>query len=160
MASSRLPISLDAVQHTVYIMLAFTSILIFARIAAQIVLRKRPEASDYLLGASVILYLVLCTLYLTMLPRLYKIAEVLSGIQPPWPTFEREMVAMFGSLFVNTWVFWTSLWCIKLSLLVLYRKLMVGLAPTYMRMWWRALIFCILVSGPLRYPPSMRMVKC
>ncbi|KAL1649632.1 hypothetical protein SLS61_006288 [Didymella pomorum] len=68
----------------------------------------------------------------------------MSGKAEPWLTMQRDVVILFNSLFVNTLLFWSCLWCAKLSLLVLYRKLMSGLPYVYMRVWWAVVIFCVL----------------
>lgn len=70
----------------------------------------------------------------------------MAGEAEAWPTMQRDIVILYNSLFVNTLLFWTYLWCAKLYLLVLYRKLMKGLPYIYMRLWWGIVVFCVLVS--------------
>ena len=104
------------------------------------------EAPDYLLYTAFLFYVAVCALYLYMAPRLFRFNEVMSGKAEPWLTIQRDVVIMYNSLFVNTLLFWSCLWCAKFSLLVLYRKLMAGLPYVYMRVWWVVVIFCVFVS--------------
>lgn len=71
----------------------------------------------------------------------------MSGKAEPWSTMQADVVMLYNSLFVNTLLFWTCLWSAKLSLLVLYRKLMTGLPYVYMRIWWGVVVFCVIVSA-------------
>lgn len=101
---------------------------------------------DFLVYTSFVFYAAVCGLYLFMAPRLFRFNNVVAGKAKPWPTMQRDVVVLYNSLFVNTLLFWTCLWCAKLSLLVLYRKLMTGLPNKYMRIWWGIVAFCVLVS--------------
>jgi len=146
MASTPSYVSLGTLQRTGYTMVALTSAFIVARVVIQVGRRKRLEVSDYLIYSSFVLYTAVCVLYLFMAPRLYRFNDVLAGEAAPWSTMQHDIVVLYNSLFVNTLLFWTCLWCAKLSLLVLYRKLMAGLPYIYMRLWWGIAMFCVLVS--------------
>lgn len=146
MASTRSYVSLDTLQRTGYAMVAITTAFVLARIGIQAGRRKRMEVPDYLLYAAYLFYVVVCALYLYMAPRLFRFNDVEMGKAEPWSTMQRDVLMLYNSLFVNTLLFWTCLWCAKLSLLVLYRKLMTGLPYVYIRIWWCIVAFCVLVS--------------
>lgn len=146
MASTDDYVSLGTLQRTGYAVVAVTTVLVLARIGIQVARRKRMEASDFLLYAAYVFYAAVCGLYLYMAPRLFRFNKVTAGKAEPWSTMQRDVLALFNSLFVNTLLFWTCLWCAKLSLLVLYRKLMAGLPYLYMRIWWGVVAFCVIVS--------------
>jgi hypothetical protein len=146
MASSHSYVSLGTLQRTGYAMVAVTSVFVIARAAIQVVRKKKMEVQDFLVYASFIFYVSVCSLYLFMAPRLFNFNDVMAGKAEPWPTIQHDAVVMYSSFFVNTLLFWTCLWCAKFSLLVLYRKLMVGLPYIYMRVWWGVVAFCLLVS--------------
>jgi hypothetical protein len=146
MASTHSYISLDTLQRTGYVMVAITAAFVFARVGIQVGRRKKMEVPDYLLYTAFLFYVAVCGLYLYMAPRLFRFNEVMSGKAEPWSTMQRDVLILYNSLFVNTLLFWTCLWCAKLSLLVLYRKLMTGLPYVYIRVWWGVVAFCVLVS--------------
>lgn len=147
MASTHSYVSQGTLQQTGYAMVALTSAFVVARVAIQVGRRRRLEVPDCLIYSSYMCYLAVCGLYLYMAPRLYRFDDVLAGKAAPWSTMQRDVVVLYNSLFVNTLLFWTCLWCAKLSLLVLYRKLMTGLPYVYMRLWWGIVVFCVLVSS-------------
>jgi hypothetical protein len=146
MASTHSYISLDTLQRTGYAMVAVTALFVLVRVGIQIGRRKRVEVPDCLLYTAFLFYVAVCALYLYMAPRLFKFNEVMSGKAEPWSTMQHDVLMLYNSLFVNTLLFWSCLWCAKLSLLVLYRKLMTGLPYVYMRIWWGVVVFCVLVS--------------
>lgn len=147
MVSTHSYVSLGTIQRTGYALVAITTAFVLVRVGIQAGRRKRIEVSDSLLYVAYLFYVAVCALYLYMAPRLYRFNEVTVGTAEPWSTMQRDVLMLFNSLFVNTLLFWTSLWCAKLSLLVLYRKLMAGLPYVYMRIWWGVLAFCVLVSN-------------
>ena len=149
MASAHSYVSLGTLQRTGYAMVAITTAFVLARAGIQIGRRKMIEVPDCLLYVAYIFYAAVCALYLFMAPRLFRFNDVLAGKAEPWSTMQRDVVVLYNSLFVNTLLFWTCLWCAKLSLLVLYRKLMTGLPYVYMRIWWAVAAFCVLVSMAL-----------
>lgn len=146
MASTHAYVSLGTLQRTGYALVAITTAFVIARAGIQLGRRKRLEVPDCLLYTSYIFYAAVCALYLIMAPRLFRFNGVMAGTAEPWSTMQRDVVVLYNSLFVNTLLFWTCLWCAKLSLLVLYRKLMAGLPYFYMRIWWGVVAFCVLVS--------------
>ncbi|KAF1350458.1 hypothetical protein EJ07DRAFT_139116 [Lizonia empirigonia] len=144
MASNHSYVSLETLQRTGYAMLSLTTVFVAARVAIQIGRRKGLGPPDYLIYVSFLFYTEVCALYLFMAPRLFRFNDVMAGEAEAWPTMQRDVVVLYNNLFVNTLLFWTCLWCAKLSLLVLYRKLMVGLPYVHMRLWWDIVVFCVL----------------
>jgi hypothetical protein len=48
-------------------------------------------------------------------------------------------------IFTSGVMFWTCLWCVKFSLLALYKKLLVGLSSAWVYTYWSIVVFCVLV---------------
>lgn len=65
------------------------------------------------------------------------------GALAAWPTLKEDFILYIRLMFVTTTLFWLALWSVKISLLVLYKKLMEGLPAIYIRMWWAVFIFCL-----------------
>lgn len=146
MASTQSYVSLGVLQHTGYVLVALTTAFAILRAGIHIWRKNNFETHDFLFYAAYMLYVAVCGLYLYMAPRLFAFNDVMAGKSEPWPTIRRDVIVMFNGIFINVFIFWTCLWCAKLSLLLLYRKLMTGLPFVYMRVWWAVLAFCVLVS--------------
>lgn len=128
-------------------MVALTTIFVLLRAGIQVAQRTKMEIQDWLFYAAYGFYVADCGLYFSISSPLLKANnEVMTGKAQPWATMQRDLASMAYSLFTGLVLFYTCLWCAKLSLLVLYRKLMVGLANVYFRIWWGILVFCVLVS--------------
>ena len=69
-----------------------------------------------------------------------------TALRPPFTTEAAiEAGIAYGSKLQFTFVmfFWTCLWSIKGSLLIFYRRLLLGVNG-YMKWWWAVVVFCIL----------------
>ena len=129
-----------------YAMIILASFFVLARVGIQIWKRKSMELQDYLVYFAFVCFLTMSVCYLVIVPKIYKIGRVTLGIIKPWPTMLDDVVVYVRMMFVTTTLFWIALWSIKLSLLVLYKKLMEGLPKMYIRLWWALFIFCLVVS--------------
>ncbi|KAH9209050.1 hypothetical protein DL95DRAFT_478545 [Leptodontidium sp. 2 PMI_412] len=66
-----------------------------------------------------------------------------AGLLAPHATFLHDLSVMLKEFFAVQFFFWSTLWCVKLSLLFMFQRLTTGL-PTYTRVWWAVLTFTIL----------------
>jgi hypothetical protein len=64
---------------------------------------------------------------------------------PPYKTMMEDAALMLRLLTAGQMCFYTLLLSVKLSLLTLYHKLLVGTPVIYKRVWWATVGFCILV---------------
>jgi hypothetical protein len=127
-------------------MISLTSSFVLARGYVHYTKRRTMEVHDYLIYAAYIFFVVMTTCYLIMIPGLYKVSDLTNGLVEPWEGMQGEIITYMHMMLVTTSLFWISLWTVKLSLLALYRRLMIGLPVMYMRAWWAVLVFCIIVS--------------
>jgi hypothetical protein len=132
--------------QTASAMISLTSTFVIARVYVQYTKRKTMEVHDYFVYTAYILFLVMTTCYLVMIPELYIISDLTSGQIEPWEGLQDRIIFHMRMMLVTTSLFWISLWMVKLSLLALYKKLMIGLPSVYLRAWWAVLGFCIIVS--------------
>lgn len=130
-----------------YIMVVLASLFTVARGGIQIWKRKALQLQDILLYTAYVLFLVMAICYLVIIPKVYMIGKVTNGLMAPWATMTADVIMYIRVMFVTTMFFWLSLWLVKLSLLALYKKLLVGLSKIYVRLWWAVFIFCLIVSS-------------
>lgn len=69
----------------------------------------------------------------------------------PYPGWATERAAVRRLIIFAGPGLWLALWCVKFSLLALYRNIMLQ-ASAYARAWWAVNIYCIVVSLPPRAP--------
>lgn len=127
-------------------MVAMTSAVFAVRVALQAWRRKAVEAQDILLFIAFLAYLAFAILYIVITPIFFKIQALQAGLVAPWPTMMTDIRFASKVMWQSGMEYWTCLWFVKLSLLVLYKKLLVGMPKVYLWTWWGTLIFCIVVS--------------
>lgn len=77
--------------------------------------------------------------------RLY---DVGNGRIPPYPELAEDTVKMTKMIFAAPCMFWMTLWAVKFSLLLLYRRLLAGLPERYRIIWWTIAGLCLVVDDP------------
>jgi hypothetical protein len=80
---------------------------------------------------------------------MFKVYAVLGREIPPYKTMMGDAAIMLRLITAGQMCFYTLLLSVKMSLLTLYRKLLVGLPGIYPRIWWGIVVFCVLVRHPL-----------
>lgn len=130
-----------------YSMLGLTSSVVLARIGLNIAKPKRLTASDYFVFAGFAFYVTKCALYIAVSPYMQRVYGVVNGEIAPYPELVHDAVVMTKMVFAAFNLFWGVLWAIKCSLLLLYRKLLVGLSRCYTIVWWGIVGICVLVSN-------------
>lgn len=130
-----------------YSMLSVTSCIVLARVGLNFVKPKRLMVSDYLVFFAFSCYATMCALYIALSPYMQRIYDVANGRSPPYPQLGEDTIKMTKMVFAAPCMFWMTLWSIKGSLLLLYRRLLVGLPKSYAVIWWCIAGLCVLVSG-------------
>lgn len=137
----------NEILRTDYAMITLASLFILTRLGFQATRRKSLELQDYFLYMAYVCYLALCALYIAVVPILLEIQDITTGKKPMPPNL-LEIAGVTGRiLWAAQMCFYACLWLVKLSLLCLYRKLLVGLPRIYNRIWWMLVIFCFLVRN-------------
>jgi magnesium-transporting ATPase (P-type) len=129
-----------------YSMLGLTSAVVLARIGLNIIKPRRLTASDYFVFIAFATYLTMCALYIAVSPYMQKVYAVMNGEMQPYPGLPHDGVLMAKVIFTAFCMFWMVLWCIKLSLLLLYRRLLHGISRRYTVVWWCIAGICLVVS--------------
>ncbi|KAJ4377189.1 hypothetical protein N0V83_000012 [Neocucurbitaria cava] len=154
MSSRQNYITEDHLLNTTYGMLTLATIFVIARIVTtQLVRPKRWILQDAIIYLAFILYIVMAVLYILVTPILFRLTAVGEKRLKPYPTLQDEHKFMVRIFFVNSMMLWFILWTIKLSFLVLYKKLMEGLRDVYLKLWWAVTWF---TPGACQTPRDVR----
>ncbi|MCJ1413432.1 hypothetical protein MMC19_007537 [Ptychographa xylographoides] len=76
--------------------------------------------------------------------ELFEIVLVSEGRLPPTASFAAGIPFFLKSQFAIIVLFWTTLWAVKFSFLLYYKKLFVGLPGHMQKCWWAVVIFSLL----------------
>lgn len=100
---------------------------------------RLKELEFAFLLSGLVFFIVYEVILLKVMPIVYQISYMSMGIydKTPIPT-DQDVVDFITLMFVSSLMSWTLLWSIKVSLLVFYRRLMVGL-PHHLK-WWNAVL--------------------
>lgn len=122
---------------------AFAILFTILRTAIRIHVFHRLFADDICVYIALVILISLGVLYNHAISAIFKIERVLYG-EVVYPLDFKEQVDLFLKLqFSIITLFWTSLWAVKLSFLMFYRKILAGL-PGHL-IWWRLiLVFTVL----------------
>lgn len=129
-----------------YSMLGMTSCVVLARAGLEFSRPKRLTISDALIYFSFACYVTMCALYIALSPYMQRLYDVGNQKIPPYPELAHDTVKMTKMVFAAPCMFWMTLWSVKASLLLLYRKLLVGLSTKYTVIWWGIAGICLVVS--------------
>jgi len=97
--------------------------------------------NDFLLFG-ILCYLVYMIDWLVMFPPMYRVNLIALGQLKIYASFKHDLNLYLRLIFISTLLSWSILWSIKLSLLLLYKRLMRGL-PAQLRWWWVVFVFTI-----------------
>ncbi|CAI6336544.1 unnamed protein product [Periconia digitata] len=143
--ADRLPvIGQNEVLRTEYALFVLTTLFIIARVAIHVSRRKSFEFQDFFIYFAYALYVGLWTEYIIAVPYLYKLSAVALGEIDIYPTITQDAGYMSRLIFSAQMLFYTCLFAVKLSLMTLYRKLLVGIGGIYYKIWWSIVAFLFL----------------
>jgi hypothetical protein len=78
---------------------------------------------------------------------MFHVYAVISFEISPYPTMMEDAALMLRLITAGQMCFYTLLFSVKMSLLTLYHKLLVGLPSLYQKVWWSIVAFCLLVRN-------------
>jgi hypothetical protein len=139
------PITRDELLRTNAAMFALTSIFILSRATVHVTRRKTFELLDFFIYFAYILYIALWCCYITVIPPMFKVYAVIGLEIAPYQTMMQDAAMMLRLITAGQMCFYTLLFSVKMSLLTLYWKLLVGLPSVYRKIWWGIVAFCVLV---------------
>ena len=125
-----------------------TAVLITVlRLAIRYLHLKRLFWDDAFAIAGTVCLTAMAVLNQTSRDAIYLIELMANGgtLGPPFTTAAKissTITAQMKMQFFFMMLFWTTLWCVKGSLLMFYRRLFIGV-DGYMKRWWVVVGFCI-----------------
>lgn len=116
------------------------------RTAIRIYVFRRLFADDTCVYLAVVILIALGVLYNHAIPVIFNIERIVRGEAIVSLDFKEQIDYFLKLQFSIIILFWTTLWAVKLSFLVFYRKILAGL-PSHI-IWWK-LIFVLTVLAYL-----------
>lgn len=136
-----------ALQAVGITMVILASLIFGARTYLVIIKRRMFAWEDGWLIAGYVFFVVTSSLYIYLAPFIFKLQHLGEGRIPMYPTFLDDVVLCRSTFFFTSIGLSLCLWCIKASLLSLYKRLLEGGAQIFKILWWIvvgiALLVCI-----------------
>ncbi|KAL6705710.1 hypothetical protein ACN47E_006499 [Coniothyrium glycines] len=126
-----------------YSMLSLTSSVMLARVGLNFFRPKRLTASDGFIFIAFAFYVTMCGLYIAVSPYMQRVYGVVNGTIAPYARLEHDRLMMARLILIAFCMFWMTLWSVKISLLLLYRRLLVGMPRRYTIIWWSIVTICL-----------------
>lgn len=123
--------------------IAFAVLFTTLRTAIRIHVFHRLFADDACVYFAVMILITLGVLYNHAIPVVYKIERAVYGEVIYSPNFKEQVEFFLKLQFSIIILFWTSLWAVKLSFLIFYRKFL-GRLRGYMIWWKLTFVFTVL----------------
>ena len=101
----------------------------------------RLSSDDLFVYFATVLVISMGVLYTLITGFMFDLALVSSGEMLPTPQFAERATFFLKAQFAIILLFWTSLWSVKYSFLMFYKKLFTGLS---LRWWWTVCVFTLL----------------
>lgn len=133
------------VRAVAYSMLVLTTTVFFIRVALNFRIPKALAASDYFLFAAFVFHIAMCSLYIAVSPYMKRVYDVVDGQVEPYAGFAKDIIIMPKMVLATYCLYLMILWSVKISLLFLYRKFIVGISWRYTIFWWITMGACLLV---------------
>jgi hypothetical protein len=137
-----------ALKATGISLIVITSLVAGARLAVSILRPKKILWEDAWLLAAYVFFMVVAILYQVVSPTMFRLEALADGKLEPYPTILDDALFIQKIFFVVTSGLWFTLWCVKASLLALYKRLMTGV-KLYIMFWWIVVGISFVVSWPL-----------
>ena len=130
-----------------YAMIVLTGIAIILRFFLR-GLRKDPlRPEDGFMLFAFVTFCVLATITIVVVPVAYQIIAVSYDLRPIYNGLFDDEVYQLKIVFASNLLFPAVLWSVKLSLLLLSKRLLYQ-QQEWMRRWWYVFGFVVLVSSP------------
>ena len=86
----------------------------------------------------------MAVLYTLINKIIFQVVLVGENLTPPTAEFANQLPFFLKAQFAIIVLFWTTLWAVKFSFLMYYKKLFVGLPGHMQKCWWAVVIFSVL----------------
>ncbi|KAK7979651.1 hypothetical protein PG989_012108 [Apiospora arundinis] len=98
---------------------------------------------DAWLIAAYLLFIVLAGFQVGKHELLFRVMDVFHEKAPPYAEVAEDGSKVQTLMFFTSTGLWVAIWCVKFSLLALYKN-MVAQQPLYTRLWWAVVVYCTL----------------
>ncbi len=139
-------ISTEDLVRTNAVMFALASLFVLSIAWLHISKRKPCELSEIVLYFGYIIYVVFWSCYMAAIPLISKMLLVATGEMLPYQGFFADIKVQIALIAAGQVFYLTVLFLVKLSFLMLYRKLVVGLPGLLMYIWWGIVGLVVVVS--------------
>ena len=149
-------VTATSIRTTGITLVVLTSIIAGVRIIFAYEKRKGFHWEDGWLLAAFCIFIVIASLYMNAIPIMFRLEALGKGQIELYPTVADDGLMLQKTFFVTTSGLWICLWCVKFSLMAVYKRLMAGL-PRYIMVWWALIVLCVVVRSclpPIRSPPN------
>lgn len=134
--------------HATGIAMAVISSTVFAvRMYLGFVKRRRVSWEDGFLIVAWTFFFAVTVMYLQATSLIFRIEALATGKVTPanYPgDLAADTLRIQITFFITTIGLWLCLWCVKASLMTLYKRLMANLQP-WITCWWIVVVVCLLV---------------
>lgn len=117
-------------------------------VAVRAVARWRAAHSynieDYLCLAALVFFIAYSATYISVLDSIYMFQDLSKGLIEKPADFLQQYNDMLLSVLSIQFMFWFTLWFVKFSLLMMFKRLTERVLPIYNYAWWGAMIFTVL----------------
>lgn len=96
---------------------------------------RRIATDDILVYFASALLLSMAVLYTLVTPTMFTLDAISTGKELPGPNLMSDAALYLKCQFAIICLFWTTLWAVKLSILMFYKNLFSRL-PKQMTLWW------------------------
>ena len=124
-------------------MLALGTVFVIVRFAVRAIKQRLSLSEDVPIFVAWACLLAQCTGYILATPAIYRALAVYRGEALSTESSRSDEISLRRSLFTNTLLFWTSLWAVKISLLVQSRRL-IDRGERRLKAWGLVFGFCVL----------------
>ena len=105
---------------------------------------RRIFIDDFLVYIALTILIIMGVLYTLINNIIFELVLVEGGILQPSPDFATQAAFFLKVQFAIIVLFWTTLWAVKFSFLMYYKKLFIGLPGHMQKFWWAVSIFALL----------------
>lgn len=134
-------------------MMMLASLLAAARLIVSMIRPKQFQWEDGWLLAAYAFFMTIAILYQIVAPTMFRLEALVKGETEPYLTIAKDSLFLQKIFFVVTSGLWFTLWCVKASLLALYKRLMAGV-KRYIIVWWIVVCISFIVRNPT-YPSAL-----
>ncbi|MCJ1405675.1 hypothetical protein MMC11_008904 [Xylographa trunciseda] len=123
---------------------SLATVFTIIRTTIRLHISRRLFVDDAFVYLALAILIAMAVLYTLINDIIFQIVLVGEGLLPPSPEFMSQVPFFLKVQFAIIVLFWTTLWAVKWSFLMYYKKLFIGLPGHMQKCWWAVVIFSVL----------------